>query len=158
GSADATLLSLTGAGTATVVATKRPDLQVGQVLNGPMAAAAAAAVKTPSFVVSSPFHAGSRRLAAVVTTAGVTPGYAVAQVSVVNPGAASASNTTGPYSELNYSLYWGTKAVPDQLVQSNAPGGLSGPRTASEVVHLGATPFLVVTGARTSLVGSVELS
>src|SRR6185312_12002043 len=47
GSADATLLSLTGAGTATVVATKGPDLQVGQVLNGPMAAAAAAAVKTP---------------------------------------------------------------------------------------------------------------
>ena len=158
GSADAALLQLNGPGSATVLAAKGPDLFVGQVLDGPIAAAATQAVKAPTFTVSSLYRSGNRHLAAVVTTAGVPHGYAVAQLSVVNPGSASANNTSGPYSELNYALYWGTKADPAQLVQTNRKGGLSGSRTAREVVHLGATPFLMVTAARTSLVGSVELN
>ena len=155
---DAVLLALTGPDSVTVVATKGPDLQTGQVLSGPVGAAATAAVKAPTFAVSSIFVAGGHHLAAVVTTVGVPKGYAVAQLSLVNPKAASSNSNSGPYSELNTALYWGTQPAVAQLVQSNVPGGHFGTSTASEVVHLGATPFLMVTGAKTSLVGSVELN
>ena len=153
---DDVLLALGSSGP-TVVAAVGPDNQVGQAVDPALAAAAALAPKAATFVVSSIYVSGTVHLAAVVTTTGVAPGYALAQISAVKPGTASASNTTGPYSELDYSLYWGTKPVAAQLVQSNTAVSHSG-STASEVVHLGSTPFLMVAAAHTSLVGSVELN
>jgi signal transduction histidine kinase len=155
---DAVLLSIGAGGRATVLAAVGPDFHSGEIVSGAVGEAATEAGKTASFVVSPVFHSGPTQLTAVVFAAGLPAGEVVAQVSVLHPVSANASNTSGPYSELDVALYRGSSKVASQLVEANAPLASFGSHTISEVVHLGATPFLLITAARSSLVGSVELN
>ncbi|HVA44441.1 MAG TPA: ATP-binding protein [Acidimicrobiales bacterium] len=153
------LIHSNGAGGFTVAASVGPDLTSGKRIGPDLATAAGQAQRAPtSFVISRVYTVNGHKIAAIVSAHGTPPGYLIVQENPVSGQAATSANTTGPYSELAVDLYEGRRAVADQLTLANAsPAAFRGAR-ATEAVKIGATDFLLVTAARTALVGSVELN
>ncbi|MHB1444956.1 MAG: sensor histidine kinase [Acidimicrobiales bacterium] len=148
-----------GAGAFTVVATLGPDLTTGEQVGPELASAAEQAQRVPtSFVISRIYTVNGHKVADIVSAHHAPPGYLVVQENPVSGQAATSANTTGPYSELLVALYEGRRAVADQLTDANAPLAAFRGGSATDVVKIGSTDFLLVTAARTSLVGSVELN
>jgi len=153
------LIRTEGGGAFRVIAAVGRDLAPGQPVGTTLAGAADQALRLPaSFVISPIYSVNGHRVADIVSAAGTPPGYLVVQENPVGGREATSANTTGPYSELLVALYDGRRAVPAELTNANAPAAAFRGQSASEVVTLGSTSFLLVTAARTSLVGSVELN
>ncbi len=153
------LIHAEGAGRFRVAAAVGPDLTPGQPVGATLATAADQALRVPtSFIITPVYTVGGHRIAAIVSATGAPRGYLVMQENPVGGREATSANTTGPYSELLVALYDGRRALPSELATANAPAAAFRGQSASEVVTLGSTDFLLVTAARTSLVGSVELN
>jgi len=153
------LIHSDGAGAFTVAAAVGPDLTAGEQVGPDLATAAAQAQKAPtSFAISRIYALGAHKVADIVSAGGTPPGYLVVQENPVSGQAATSANTTGPYSELLVALYEGRRAVANQLTDANAPLAAFRGESATDVVKIGSTDFLLVTAARSSLVGSVELN
>jgi signal transduction histidine kinase len=136
-------------GTSTVVLAAGPRLAVGQPLPGVVTSA----LTTASAKLSSTHVMtidGEKYLGLLVSP---TPGTAIVQLSPIAPGTKSA-NKSGPYSQLNFSLYASKHADSSQLVLgTNGLAPLPGP-TAHTVTNIGDEKWLTVVSAKSSLVGS----
>lgn len=139
----------TAAGKSTVVLATGPEFTVGQPL--PATLGSAVATAGPKLTSTHVLSIGSMKYLGLMVSP--TPGTVVLQLSPIAPGTAT-SNTSGPYSQLNFSLYATKTAEPSQLVlgtSGRAP--LPGP-TAHTITNIGNEKWLTVVSAKSSLVGS----
>ena len=139
------------AGRYTVDLAAGPDFVVGQALPAPLAAAAASA--GPKFSSTKVFHVGDKTfLGFLVSTASGPQGTVVIQLSPITPSVPSKSQS-GPYSQLNFSLYTSETADPAQLISGSlGPRPLPSP-VAHALITVGSSKWLVLASAKTPLVG-----
>ena len=141
-----------------VVAASGPDLKVGTPAPQTVATAARTAQAARTFATTPVQHLPGLAVVGVALGPPQAPAsYVVYQEIAVAQGAPTRASTTtgGAFGELSVAVYDGRQANPRQLVLADGP--LAGFKNAvASQVKIGASPFLILTSARVSLVGAVQ--